>query len=229
MCIRDRGNRVIAQFADGTEQAFDQVVGADGIRSTVRKAAEIDYPGIDLEETWSIADVDAEGWRHADQMTLVQAAPGTTIVVVPLSADRYRVVGSCDDVLKALPLPLHVTNIRRQGTFTISIRQAETYSKGRIHLAGDAAHCHSPVGGRGMNLGIGDGVALAKSIVDNTLEHYAAVSHVEGAKVIRMTERGRNMAMGTNWRTRSTFRAFMALANIVSPLKRQIGRFLVEY
>ena len=225
----DQKDQVVAQFSDGREEAFDMIVGADGIRSTVRQTAAIDYSGVDLEETWSIADVDAEDWQHAREFTLVQAGPGIAIVVVPLSTTRYRVVASHKEALDVLPLPLNVTNIRRQGTFKISVRQAQTYSKGRVHLVGDAAHCHSPVGGRGMNLGIADGVELAQRIAENTLEGYSSLRHAEGAQVIRTTERGRNMVMGLNWRTRLTFRTLMTLTNITGPLKRVVGRFLVEF
>lgn len=151
------------------------------------------------------------------------------IVVAPLSATRYRVVASHENALQALPLPLNVTNIRREGTFKISVRQAETYSKGRIHLAGDAAHCHSPVGGRGMNLGIADGVELAKRIVENTIEGYTAVRHRDGAEAIKVTERGRIMTGGMSWGSRLAFRTLLTLANDIGPIKNRLGRFLVEF
>lgn len=56
----EQGDCVVAKFADGTEQQFDMIIGADGIKSTVRAKAGIGYPGVDLERTWSIADIDAE-------------------------------------------------------------------------------------------------------------------------------------------------------------------------
>ena len=225
--LQDTGAEVIAQLSDGTEQAFDVVVGADGIGSTVRQAANIDYPGFDLEETWSIADVHADDWAHDSSLTLIQVEPGIVMVVVPMAESRYRLVASHPDVLKVLPLPLNVTRINREGTFTISVRQAETYSKGRIHLAGDAAHCHSPVGGRGMNLGIADAAELARCIAADDLGNYSPHRHHEGADTIAATERARAMVSGRGWSRRFVFGSMLRMASMIPPLQQRLGRLLV--
>lgn len=218
----------VAQLSDGSEASFDTIIGADGMRSRVREVAGIAYPGFDLDETWSIADVDAQHWRHPEHFTIVQANPGEVVIVAPLGETRYRVVSNTEDALETLPLSLDVTNIRRQGTFTISVRQAETYSKGGIHLAGDAAHCHSPVGGRGMNIGIADAAELARRLVDGEISDYSAVRHRLGAETIKETERGRKMLTANDWFRRAAFRSFLTFANRVEPIKRRMGRFAVE-
>jgi len=226
-----RGERV-AQLSDGSEDTYDLIIGADGIGSTVRDQADIAYPGIDLPEVWSIADVDVKNWRHPGEITLVQAEPGKVMVVAPLEETRYRVVASTENALEALPLPLEVTNLRREGTFQISVRQAETYSRGcvhLVHLAGDAAHCHSPVGGRGMNLGIADAAELAKRIVEGGLEGYSSHRHAEGAEAVRTTERGRHMTAGLSWQTRLAFRSLLGTANTISPIQKRLSGFLVEF
>ena len=83
-----------------------------------------------------------------------------------LKNNRYRVVSNTKDALAALPLKLEVTNKHREGQFMISIRQVNEYQKGRVFLAGDAAHCHSPGRWkRGMNLGIADAAEWARRIV----------------------------------------------------------------
>lgn len=227
--FEEKDDRVVARFSDGAGEAFDYVIGADGVGSFVREAAGIAYPGIDLDESWSIADVDAENWRHPGHITMVQAKPGENVVVAPLGPTRYRVVANSENALKALTLPLNVTNIRREGTFKISVRQAKTYSKGRIYLAGDAAHCHAPVGGRGMNLGIADAAELARRIVEGDMEGYSSLRHHEGAEAIRVTERGRKMVTAKSRERRIAFRTFLALVNVVGPIKRRMGRFLVEF
>jgi len=130
--LDDKDDCIVAQFSDDSEEHFDLIIGADGVKSTVREEASIAYLGVDLDKTWSIADVDAEDWRHAGKITLVQAEPGKVLVVAPLGATRYRVVASTGNALETLTLPLNVTKVRREGTFNISIRQAETYSKGFI-------------------------------------------------------------------------------------------------
>ncbi len=227
--ISEKEEQVIARYSDGREEAFDAIIGADGTRSTVRETAGIAYPGVDLEQTWSIADVDADNWRHPGKITLVQVRPGTVVVVAPMGGSRYRLVASHENALEALSLPFEVTNTRREGTFTISVRQAETYSKGRIHLAGDAAHCHTPVGGRGMNLGIADAAELAKRLVKGGIDGYSTVRHREGAEAIAVTERGRKMTGGLTWPRRVAFHTLLASANTVGPLKQRLGRFLVEF
>lgn len=227
--LGEQVDRVVARLSLGAEEEFDIVIGADGIRSTIREAAGIAYPGIDLEQTWSIADVDVDDWRHPGKITLVQVKPGTVVVVAPIGGTRYRLVASHEDALKALPLPLNVTNVRREGTFSISVRQAERYSKGRVHLAGDAAHCHAPVGGRGMNLGIADASELAKRIVEGGLEGYSALRHQAGAEAVAVTERGRKMTGGLTWQRRLAFRTLLSAAAFVPTIKRRLGRFLVEF
>ena len=249
--LRQRGDRVTARLISGgskqsppthstagegqsegagvaTEEEFDAVIGADGIRSTVREAAGIAFPGIDLPQVWSIADVDIDGWRHPDGFTVVRAGPGAVVLTVPMGGGRYRLVASRVDALQTLPLEAAVTRIRRQGTFTISVRHAETYSRGRIHLAGDAAHCHSPVGGRGMNLGIADAVDLAARLLDGGSDGYSARRR-EGAAAIAITERARRTVTGAGWQRRLLFRGLVATVRGVAPLRRRLGRFIVEF
>lgn len=220
---------VSVQFNDGKEDIFDHVIGADGIRSLVREQAGIAYDGFDLDEKWAVADVDVANWHHPGCLTVVQAGPGTVAVVVPIGKDRYRVVASRENALDALPLPIDIINVRREGSFTISVRIAETYSKGNVHLAGDAAHAHSPVGGRGMNLGIADASELARRLIDGEIAGYTQSRHAEALEARAITERGRLMSTGPNIGRRIAFRALVGTASMLVPLRRKIGSFIVEF
>ena len=80
-----------------------------------------------------------------------------------------------------------------------------------------------------MNLGIGDAVELAKQIVENDLAGYSSLRHKEGTKAIKITERGRKMATGVSWQRRTAFRALLASANAMESIRKQLGRFLVEF
>ena len=153
-----------------------------------RQLLNLEFRGHDLPETWSIADVDSEDWPNADTFTLCRLSGGNVVVVVPLEHKRFRVVSNTGDALAALPLKMNATNIRRAGQFKISIRQVAKYSVGRVFLAGDAAHCHSPVGGRGMNLGIADGAELARRMVAGELDGYGDARHKVGEQVIAGSE-----------------------------------------
>ena len=182
-----------------------------------------------MEQVWSVADVDLKGWQHPGCLTVVQAGPKTVAVAVPIGKSRYRLVASHDNALKAMPLKLNVENVRREGSFKISVRKAGTYSKGRIHLAGDAAHCHSPVGGRGMNLGIADAVELAKRLVEGGLEGYTAARREDALNARMVTERARKMSTGQNLFRRIAFKNMVSAARLLPPIRRKIGSFIVEF
>ena len=182
------------------------MVGADGIHSIVRQSSGIGFPGYDLEEKWSIADLDLNGGYDNERFSAWLRSDGVATIIVPIESKRVRVVSSTPDALGSLPFSLDIKTVRRTGTFTISVRQAENYRCGKVFLAGDSAHCHSPVGGKGMNLGIADAVALANAIDEGTTEHYTEIRHPIGRRVIKATERARKSIQSRNPITRATTR-----------------------
>jgi len=222
--LHQDANKVTVEMRDGAKAEYDYVVGADGARSTTRTSLNIDFRGHDLPETWSIADVDAEGWPHTNAFTVCQLSGGNVVVVAPLAPKRFRVVSNTEDALAALPLKLNVTNIRRAGEFTISIRQAAQYGVGRVFLVGDAAHCHSPVGGRGMNLGIADGAELARRMVEGGLEGYGEARHKVGKETIAGSEALRKVMTSRNPVTRFLVLAVLRTASFMPALQRQFAK-----
>ena len=75
--------RVVVGTSDGQESAYDIVIGADGINSKVRESLGIEYPGFDLPETWSIADVDAKNWPNTGVFTICLLSGGRFVVIAP--------------------------------------------------------------------------------------------------------------------------------------------------
>ena len=227
--LYDDGRHVTATVSTGPGLAdfeygkYDYLIGADGIKSTVRESLGLDYPGFELPETWSIADVDSDDWQNAGAATICQLPKGKVAVVVPLEAARYRVISNTEDALKALPLKLNVKTIRREGSFKIHIRQVEQYSKGRVYLAGDAAHCHSPVGGRGMNLGIADACDLAERMVEGNLTGYSDARHEEGKRVIGFSESARKTMTSSNPFTRLMVRVVLKTVQAFPTLQRRVS------
>lgn len=189
-------------FEDGEKKSYDWVVGADGVGSIVRRSLRIPYEGYELEEEWSIADVEltAEHEYTSMQAWLLDGEHKSRdgMVMVPIERNRVRLISSTPDSLKASPLKLDVKNVRRTGTFKITVRQAREYVRGKVLLAGDAAHAHSPVGGRGMNLGIEDGQAAAAALVHDTTEAYARERKRKATTVILVTERIRRLITTKN-------------------------------
>lgn len=188
-----------AVFADGSEDNFDWVIAADGVHSTARACLDIAYPGRDLPGSWSIADVDVADPFDENGMTVyIQGKGNVFVLVLPIERRRARIVSSTDDALAALPEHLEIKGVRRTASFEISIRQAETYKKGRVLLAGDAAHCHSPVGGKGMNLGIADAIAAVQAIVARETDAYSDQRHAVGARTIAASETGRKIIVSNS-------------------------------
>ena len=217
-------NGVSVQLNDGSNEVFDIVLGADGVASRTRKTMRIDFPGFELNETWSIADVDVSLWKHPSEFSLFLLGRSQVAVVVPLEQNRYRLVSNTGDVLESLPIPIDVENIRRQATFSIAIRQVENYRSGAVFLAGDAAHSHSPVGGRGMNLGMADAAEFAKRLIDNTLDGYSASRHQHGRKAINGSERFRTIITSENKLNSSLINLGFRVINQVPALQSRLAK-----
>ena len=200
--------RVTAVFDDGDTLRARYVVGTDGMHSTVREQAGIGFSGAEYEHSFVLADVGLDGDAPTDEVRLFLAAEGLA-VVAPLPNGSFRIVAPADDapetpsadfVQRLLdqrgPGDLTVTEISWASRFRIHHRVADAYRAGRIVLAGDAAHVHSPAGGQGMNLGIQDAVALAGALAatlggapDSVLDHYAATRRPIAQRVIGLTDR----------------------------------------
>jgi 2-polyprenyl-6-methoxyphenol hydroxylase-like FAD-dependent oxidoreductase len=219
---------VTVAYDDRTTERFDYLIGADGVHSTTRKILGLSFDGNDLPETWSIADVDARDWAYQGSFVISALHDGRVAVVAHIGKNRYRVISDTADALATLVLPLDVTKIHRQGTFNISVRQVEKYQVGRVFLAGDAAHCHSPVGGRGMNLGIADAADLARRLADGDPSGYDEARYPVGKAVIAASEGARKIVTSGNWGRRTLFRLALAAVNLLPPLRRRTAHVVLR-
>jgi 2-polyprenyl-6-methoxyphenol hydroxylase-like FAD-dependent oxidoreductase len=190
-------------LSDGTPLHAEYLVGCDGGRSVVRKAAGIEFAGWDASTSWLMADVEMVekpefGLRPGGGIGPVEG--GDRIRVV-LTESRVDQVGepSLQDVRDALiaadGTDYGAHSLSWSTRFTDNTRQAVSYRKGRILLAGDAAHVHPPLGGQGLNTGVQDAVNLGwklaqvvlKTSPDNLLDTYHDERHPVGARVLRTT------------------------------------------
>ena len=163
---------------DGTIEACESayIAGCDGARSYVREALQIGFPGGAYTHLFYIADVQASGPTMNGELHLALDT-SDFLFAFPLKGEgRARLVGtvgeqaehqhddlSWDDVSKRVieRMRIEVERVNWFSTYRVYHRVADHFSKGRAFLLGDAAHIHSPVGGQGMNTGIGDAVNLA--------------------------------------------------------------------
>jgi 2-polyprenyl-6-methoxyphenol hydroxylase-like FAD-dependent oxidoreductase len=162
------------------------LVGADGAHSAVRHALGLPFRGETDPAKWWLVDVRMDWPFGAGELNLF-ARPASVLGVIPIEPGLFRLVSNGPEPLELLPAASIVREEVWRSAFRISYRQVDDYRAGRVFLAGDAAHVHSPVGARGMNLGIEDGTILARKLAEGGLETYSAERHPVGARVIRQT------------------------------------------
>ncbi len=196
-----------AELSDGQSLRAAYLVGCDGGRSLVRKAAGIEFPGWDPTTSSLIAEVEMaeepEWGIRNDALgvhSLGRLEDGETVRVMvterhlgPAGEPTLRDLSEALIAVYGTDYGIHSpTWISR---FTDMTRQAAAYRDGRILLAGDAAHVHYPVGGQGLNIGVQDAVNLGwklAQVVDGTLpesllDTYHAERHPVAARVLRTT------------------------------------------
>ncbi len=198
---------VNVQLADGTALRTQYLVGCDGGRSVVRRAAGIDFPGLPATTSWLIAEVqmDADpvmGFTHTSEGTHTIGRRGADepirlVIQQPYVADAPE---PDMDELRARLRHVYGTDFGVHSASWISrfndaTRQAATYRKGRVLVAGDAAHIHPPQGGQGMGTGIQDAVNLGWKLAqvvtgispDSLLDTYHDERHPVAARVLQNT------------------------------------------
>jgi len=205
-------------LSDGQSWRAQYLVGCDGGRSLIRKAAGIEFPGWDPTTSALIAEVElAEvpelGIRHDALGThafgrreyeirdgkVVFKDVGPVQVMVTEQHVGSRGEPTLRDLSEALKLvygtDYGVHSPTMISRFTDMTRQAAAYRKGRVLLAGDAAHVHAPDGGQGLNIGVQDAVNLGWKLAqvvkrtspDSLLDTYHAERHPVAARVLRNT------------------------------------------
>jgi 2-polyprenyl-6-methoxyphenol hydroxylase-like FAD-dependent oxidoreductase len=191
--FEDDGGQVRARLraSDGSEEscAAAYLAGCDGARSKTREVLNIGFPGGTYDHLFYVADVEAEGVPMDGNLN-VALDEADFLAVFPLQgAGRARLIGTVRDeaaqdsaALKfedvqeraIRNLKIEVRRVNWFSTYRVHHRVADAFARGRTYLLGDAAHIHSPVGGQGMNTGIGDAVNLAWKLAAVLKDHSSA-------------------------------------------------------
>jgi 2-polyprenyl-6-methoxyphenol hydroxylase-like FAD-dependent oxidoreductase len=230
---------VDVELSDSSSLRAEYLVGCDGGRSLIRKAAGIDFPGWDPTISHLIAEVElAEEpkWglrRDALGINSLSRPEGGGPVRVLVTEQRLGRTGqpTLHDLSEALTAvygtdygvhsPIWISR------FTDMARQAAAYRDRRVLLAGDAAHVHYPTGGQGLNIGVQDAVNLAWKLAQvvkgispqSLLDTYHAERHPVAARVLRTTM-AQVALLRTDDRTSALRDTFSQLLSMDEPRKR---------
>jgi len=239
--VQDRTG-VDVELSDGPLLRAEYLVGCDGGRSLIRKAAGIDFPGWDPTTSYLIAEVQMAVGTEEPEWGIHHDAIGVHAVSRLADVGPVRVMVTERDLGSTGEPTLRVLSgalVAVYGTdygihtptwisrFTDMARQAAAYRDRRVLLAGDAAHVHHPVGGQGLNTGVQDAVNLGWKLAqvvhqrtpDSLLDTYHAERHPVAARVLRNTM-AQIALLRPDERTKALRDAVSALLRMDEPRKR---------
>jgi len=253
------GSSVTAQIVDrhGNHETFtaEWLVGCDGTRSTVREAAGIAWETADLRRGFILGDFVAD-WTVTRDRFHVWFAKRGLVAVFPMPGGYWRALVSTPDdrpprnpaladfakaVDERTPLDANIRDLQWSSSFVASEGLAAQFRRGRVLLAGDAAHRHSPIGGQGMNTGMQDAYNLgwklslvaAGECAPALLDSYEAERRPVAAAVINATTTATRVATGTalvaRRARRHALRLFSRFDSVQQKFSNAIGEHLVDY
>ncbi|ALL63116.1 pentachlorophenol 4-monooxygenase [Paraburkholderia caribensis MBA4] len=213
---------------DEHTRRYRYVIGADGANSTVRRALDIPFSGATYPARFLLAEVELDHQRLASDSTHVFIGERTTVAVIPQPGRQFRIVGpdfTQADVAAENPDFAQFSNFlesnqlfedwsfhspSRVTSYRMHKRVAERFRYGRVFLAGDAAHIHSPAGGQGMNTGMHDAVNLAWKLAlvlrhgaePALLDSYEEERHKTANEVVASTDKAMMMFTRPHFLTR---------------------------
>ncbi len=192
---------VTVELSDGRTVRTRYLVGCDGGRSVVREAAGFDFAGTDPSMVAVVGEAEVTGvepgfHRFRNGIAAVSAGPCAVMEFDVDDLDRAADVTAEEferRLRRVTGVEVEVSSIAGAYRVTDHARQSSTYRRGRVFLAGDAAHVHSPIGGQGLNLGLQDAANLGWKLAlvvrglapEALLDTYTAERHPVGAAVLR--------------------------------------------
>jgi len=235
----DHVTATVERHGQRHEVVAKYAVGCDGAHSAVRHLLNLPFEGAEYNDSFILADVQTNDALPADELQLCPSEFGP-VAIFPMSESRRRVVATVDDVEGDAPSLEMVQRILSQrgpagfetsalhwsSYFRIHHRQAAKMRVGRMFIAGDAAHIHSPFGGQGMNTGLHDvwnlvwklDLAVRGRATENLMDSYTAERRPVIKQVIETTD-FLTKVMGT------PNKFAQALRNTVIPMVSRLAPF----
>ncbi|WP_430460063.1 FAD-dependent oxidoreductase [Thalassolituus sp. LLYu03] len=231
------------------------VVGCDGGHSVVRRLSHIKFPGEDPQSHWLVADVkldeppaDGTPFGRNERIGSFQVSRvepdwyRISLMTVQLPVDRTAPVTLEElrqAMLEGIGTDYGLTEARWMSRFTDGFRQAEHYRNGRVFIAGDAAHIHSPIGGQGLNLGIQDAVNLGWKLAavlnygasPELLDSYESERQPAGCDAINLA-RGQTLLIKPGRQAealRATIERLIAIPEVVQELAGEQSGLALQY
>ena len=244
---------ITATLAGAACQA-DYIVGCDGAHSMVRKQVAGEFPGGTYDHLFYVADIQGRG-PTLDGELHVALDDADFLAIFPLKGKgRARLIGTLNDAT-ADPARLSFNDVSRTAlaamrmeietvnwfsTYRVHHRVAERFRQGRAFIVGDAAHIHSPVGGQGMNTGLGDAINLAWKLAavlqdrarDDLLDTYQVERRAFALRLVATTDRAFTVATGSGGLARfvrtQVFPRAAALAVRITAVRRLMFRTISQ-
>ena len=217
------GVQAVLCHPDGRKEtgSWRWLIACDGAHSTVRHALGLAFAGTTLSSAWILADLHLAGMPvPRDEMALFWHPEGV-VAAFPIPPDRYRLIADVPPpasgeeqreptlaevqtiLARRGPRGLRASDAVWLSAFRINERKVASYRAGRVFLAGDAAHVHSPAGGQGMNTGMQDACNLAWKLAlvwhgraaEPLLDSYDGERGAVGAQVLAATGRLTRLAV----------------------------------
>jgi 2-polyprenyl-6-methoxyphenol hydroxylase-like FAD-dependent oxidoreductase len=252
VAVRPGENNVEVQFKSGEDLKTvhtQWLVGCDGMHSVVREQTSIPFIGGDYEESFVLADVEMDWPLDREEVSLFFSDKGL-VVVAPLPGNQFRIVATMKDAPPEPSIadlqqvfegrgpqnaPIAIRRIVWASRFHVQHRVAKVLRQGRILLAGDAAHVHSPAGGQGMNTGIQDAIALAAALqetlqqgndaaLNSWQEKRLAIAH----SVVTMTDRMTKMATASSYGVKLLRNAVLSIVGQIPFAQQALAEKLSE-
>lgn len=213
----------ISKNNDDEQQSYDYVIGADGAKSSCRKLLNITYEGDTFKPEMYLSDFTLLNPPMANPE--IHLWEDKTLVMFPVTKNIVRLISNYHDYMNLVPTRIKLKEEIWKSNFRVNHRVAGTFQKGRVFLAGDAAHIHSPVGGRGMNIGIEDVYVLTKLIDYGQTSEYTKMRKPIIEHMVRNIGRATELFLGKDGGdTRRKLPYLLPAARLMGG--QSIGRFI---